>query len=415
MYSEYEINEMGITREDACILESAEIEMLESCAALNVCEQMEKFNMMKAELKCMQEDGDVLQLAEFYEDAAAKTEPKKEGFFKEAWKKIKSLLDHIKKFLFGEKTIKDPNRELEVDSEELEKTNKLIEAWNKHIKPSGFKIAGIAAIIAVVTGMGVFAKKKGAFKTIKIKAGELFKKEKAVEEMTETLSGKAESVGAEAEKASQGNVVTQFMNKLVTAFKGALSWMKAKLFGGGGENNSEGASSSGTNAGASNAGDSATDDSDDVNVSKKTKRRARKSASKGTNSLASLLYKQVIGNATNVKNFDKKAASFLNNLDLAAANITDKDGNPIDEAGRTKLVSSVISEVRKEAAKNNVKLEWGDVKDKYDYEIFLEDCAAMMGSEVSDDPDLFEESMDEFDESGELIEDDDLASLLAMI
>lgn len=405
MYSTYEMEEMGLSREGACMLESAEIEMSEACATVLACEQLERINMRKAELKCMQEDGDTLALADLYEEAAEKTEEKKDGLLTRAWDKIIKMIESIKKFLFGSKEKKvDMNQEVEVDQGELNALQKCTKFLNEQVLPNAKKMALniLAGLIMNLVGMAL----QGAAKSVmvKIKKGELFKKQKDMESAVDTLEATAKK--SKGSKEANNGKVTQFFNKILSTIKGWCGWLKSKIFGSVGDGETVDPKKTERDYQNKASGMTAEGDANALFNSLKTfthldqsKKNAHKSGAK---------------NVT-VPDFNKNFKAFCanpNNSKQIDAIAKSKGIN------REKVIAGLSKKAQKLADTWGLKLEWG-FEDMYDFEIFLEDCVSAVEAglqlyeETADGMDTY--NMDEFDESGDLIDDADLASLLAAL
>ena len=107
-------------REDAVMLEQAEIQMDRAILALDTCSAMKDLAMREAECKLVMESGDACDLIEYYEEATEDTKDKEKGLFQRAWEAICKFIENIKEKLFG-KVKAAPGTKQDVDESFLER------------------------------------------------------------------------------------------------------------------------------------------------------------------------------------------------------------------------------------------------------------------------------------------------------
>ena len=67
--------------------------------ALRTIEEKEAIDVVEAEIRCMEESGDINTLENYYREAADEASDKKEGIISKVWEFIKDMLIKIKDFL----------------------------------------------------------------------------------------------------------------------------------------------------------------------------------------------------------------------------------------------------------------------------------------------------------------------------
>lgn len=198
LYEEYATQE---DRENAVLLENADIAVDRAILAYNTLQQMEQLNLRSAESRLVMESGDVDHLIEYYEEAADETKDKKEGLVKKVWNAILGLITKIKEVLFGKGSKTDPNKIVEVDSADVEKhkkakdvVNKINQVWQK----PGVKIASIAigSIVALLAFKTVSKKKK-------MKSGQVENMKKEEESWLSKISNGIKGMMNRGDKNSQ--------------------------------------------------------------------------------------------------------------------------------------------------------------------------------------------------------------------
>lgn len=130
-----------------------------------------KLKLRGAEIECLRNNGTVLDLMGYYEDATSNGSGK--GILSRIWDAVLNLFGKIKTFLFGEKDEDDkidPNTEVKVNKADWDATQKTISTWDKvkgeiksrkpNTKGSAWKlILGVGAAIGAV-GATVFITKR---------------------------------------------------------------------------------------------------------------------------------------------------------------------------------------------------------------------------------------------------------------
>ena len=229
------------SRSAMCFMESACLAADRACYLVEACDAMRDFDIREAEIKCVEESGDALELMDFYEAAAEKTEDKKKGILVRAWEAIVNALKSIKTALFGDKgpqPPEDPNAPCEIDKGEYEKISRLSSIWTKFkgffVNPESGKVRTAPILVAIAAITAVVIGKKGK---ITVKAGTLFKHEKTQAEMTNAMekgakgmlnkvmsSGKTE--GNDSEKTSIFNQLKGLIKESTTSIKNAYNSVK---------------------------------------------------------------------------------------------------------------------------------------------------------------------------------------------
>lgn len=194
MLNLYEEYESQFDREEAVLLEHAEIKMDKAVLAVQTNQAMNDIAMREAECRLVLESGDVMNLVDYYEDATEDGKEKEKGLLAKAWDAIMGLLKKIKETLFGaEKPKADPNEEIEVDEGFLDRHKKLGKAVAaiKNFFTNPFKAVvaliaagGAVALFIGVTKSGKFRKVKGSQMNASIDASE-----KALDEVEGGLKG----------------------------------------------------------------------------------------------------------------------------------------------------------------------------------------------------------------------------------
>lgn len=220
LYEEYASQE---EREDAVMLEQAEIQMDRAILALETCDAMRDLNIREAECKLVMESGDACDLVEYYGEAAEQTEEKEKGLLTKAWEAILKFLNNIKETLFGKAKPKaDPNQKYDVDESFLERHKKLgaaVEAIKK------FFSNPIKAIGAIVVAGGVIAaflaiKKTGKKKSVDGQSLNNMENtaEKAVDQIEGGLKGFLSKFGKK-KNGDQENEAQSFISKVVKVIR----------------------------------------------------------------------------------------------------------------------------------------------------------------------------------------------------
>lgn len=230
LYEDYASRE---ERENAVMLEQAEIELDKSILAFETADQMSELKMREAECRLVMESGDVSTLIDYYEEATAPAEEKKEGLIQRIWQAILNVIEKVKNFITGSsrKNV-DPNAQVEVDTSFFERHQKLgavVDAIKKFLaKP----IAKFAAIILAATSIiATFLLIKNTGKKKKIKAGELNaavdKEESLLDEIKNGVKG---IFNKKIDKDAEGapSVISKVVNAIKDNIKNAIDAMKEK-------------------------------------------------------------------------------------------------------------------------------------------------------------------------------------------
>lgn len=235
--------------------ESAALKVDRAIAAYGAVCEMAALDLREAELKCVQEAGDLDHLASLYMEAEEKNAEKKEGILKKIWSGIKSLFANIKNFFFGDNAKKIGNG----DSAQIDKNDEgffktTLKKILDFIKKIPSFIAGhkVAAAIAALTAIGGGAfvvtaikkmksgesgesadvpkakedKKSGIMVTIKGSVAQIFKKnaEEALTAGESVASDLASDARSEEDPGKAG-----FLNGIAIALKGFAAWIRSKL------------------------------------------------------------------------------------------------------------------------------------------------------------------------------------------
>lgn len=164
-------------REDAVMLEQAEIQVERALLAVDTASSMKKLAMRDAECKLVLESGNVTDLVDYYEEAAEETNTKEKGLIQRAWEAILNLIRTIKEKLFGAFRKKaEPDEVVEVDASFLEKHKKLgacVDGIKKFFSNPVGKIVGV--IFGVAGVVGAFLAIKAVGKKTKMKGSQVNK------------------------------------------------------------------------------------------------------------------------------------------------------------------------------------------------------------------------------------------------
>lgn len=190
----YESYDSKYDREEAVLLEHAEIKMDKAILAVQTAHAMNELAMREAECRLVLECGDVMDLVDYYEDATEDGKEKEKGLLGKAWDAIVGLITKIKEALFGKNSQKaDPNEDVSVDSSFLERHKKLADALAKVKNFFASPLKAVAALIAVGGAIALFVNVKKTGKFIKLKGNQVNsmteESEKAVNEVETGLKG----------------------------------------------------------------------------------------------------------------------------------------------------------------------------------------------------------------------------------
>ena len=108
----------------------------------SVCKQQE-FDIAEAELRCMEESGDIDTLENLYMEAVDNTEEKKEGLLSRAWNAIINFFKSIKDKIFGSKARKalEQNKDSKVDVDK--DAWGLLQKFKSFCSAVGSKVSGL--------------------------------------------------------------------------------------------------------------------------------------------------------------------------------------------------------------------------------------------------------------------------------
>lgn len=73
---------------------------------LNTIEEKAELDVREAEIRCIEESGNIDVLEGYYREAAEEADQKKEGIIQKAWELIKQMFQNLKEFLVGSKQAK---------------------------------------------------------------------------------------------------------------------------------------------------------------------------------------------------------------------------------------------------------------------------------------------------------------------
>lgn len=207
----------------------------------SVCRK-EELDIREAEIRCMEESGDMDLLESYYIEASEGNSEKKEGLLTQIWEAIKEFFRKIKNFLFGDKQMKklEEAAKNNVEEEVPEETKTLIvkikegckkflstiesipsKVKNKIDEASNLeKILGLSAIVslaAAITAAIVVKDKNSGQRLVKVKASEAWDAVKnfaqpaidKIEPAIDTVKEKLKSFGTN--------------NKVINAIKNAIT------------------------------------------------------------------------------------------------------------------------------------------------------------------------------------------------
>ena len=117
----------------------------------SVCRK-EELDIREAEIRCMEESGDIDLLESYYMEATEENEEKKEGILTKIWDAIAEFFGKIKKFLFGDKQMKNLEQAAKEDKEaEVPEETKTLFAKIKE---------GAKSLLSAIQGLGQKANEK---------------------------------------------------------------------------------------------------------------------------------------------------------------------------------------------------------------------------------------------------------------
>ena len=240
----------------------------------SVCRK-EELDIREAEIRCMEESGDIDLLESYYMEASEENKEKKEGILTRIWDAIKEFFRKIKDFLFGEKQMKNlenaakEGKEADVNPETktfLDKAKGVLSAFISNIKNIPSQIhdgisemdakkkveasLGIAALLTLVT-VGIFKKDANGNNLVKVKAEEVWqfvsgyckpimdKIESAIDDVKEKLKNRGSKIQNVVVKAIRdaGNAIKDWVSSALSLFglgkkndenEGKLSNLKGK-------------------------------------------------------------------------------------------------------------------------------------------------------------------------------------------
>ena len=226
-------------REDAVMLEQAEIQMDRAILALDTCSAMKDLAMREAECKLVMESGDACDLIEYYEEATEETKDKEKGLFQRAWEAICKFIENIKEKLFG-KVKAAPGTKQDVDESFLER-HKILGKVVAGIK--NYFAHPVRAILSLIAAGGVVVLftnivKKGKKKTIGADTTNavIADSEKALDEINTGIKGFLGGLFKKKEVSEDGNQkkasgliskVTKCIREIIDEAKNAILLHKA--------------------------------------------------------------------------------------------------------------------------------------------------------------------------------------------
>lgn len=195
----------------------------------SVCRK-EELDIREAEIRCMEESGDMDLLESYYIEASEGNSEKKEGLLKQIWETIKEFFRKIKNFFLGSDQRKrteeaaQNNEETEVTKEDMsmfEKVKAYFSSFLEKVKsiPSKLKKgisemdakAKVASILGVgaITGLTIFAvkkKDKNGNNLVKIKAQDILN---FLKDKSDPIFEKIDPVIDEIKEKIKDNVVVK--------------------------------------------------------------------------------------------------------------------------------------------------------------------------------------------------------------
>lgn len=220
----------------------------------SVCKK-EDLDIAEAEIRCMEESGDIDTLENLYVEAVEDGKEKKKGLLKRVWEQIKKFFGKIKSFIMGDKEIEKlpEDEKLEVSKEGKEALNGFkgfcerfvgkfkallrggVDFFKSHEIPTLAKIFGAVgfAALAGFTSTKFFIKKDGEpvfdITVGWIKENILHKAEKLADEVMET----ADELEEEAEKASESAESSEEAAKtnkgIISTLKNVGNWIMSAI------------------------------------------------------------------------------------------------------------------------------------------------------------------------------------------
>ena len=238
----------------------------------SVCRK-EELDIREAEIRCMEESGDIDLLESYYMEASEENEEKKEGILTKIWDAIKEFFRRIKDFFTGSKQRKDleeaasKGEEADVDKESMtlfQKAKSCCKAFLTNLESLPGKLKegisemdakqkveatlGIAAIAGTVI-FAVKAKDKDGNNLVKVKATELLDFLKNyTDPIFEKIDSTIDKIKDKIKNMTIVNAVSDAIKKAANTIK---DWVKSALgVFGLGKNNDENEDDLYGNAGA---------------------------------------------------------------------------------------------------------------------------------------------------------------------
>jgi hypothetical protein len=212
----YEFFDTEEDRENYVAMESAELAHDRIMLALDLANKSEQLAIREAEIKCIMESGDTLDLMEYYEDAEADAGEKKQNLLQKAWQALKNLLKKIKNFFSGKKIPAEGETEAPADIKENH--NKIKQFWND---VKGFVAHPVQSVLdaksgnwdKLAAGLGAIAAVSlatvGTVKLVKYKNSDL----KAIDEQEGSMLNEAESAVGKFADTTIGKIASTLSTK----------------------------------------------------------------------------------------------------------------------------------------------------------------------------------------------------------
>lgn len=216
----YESFETEEERDLTLALESADIAVDKAILAYESCSRLEELNLREAEVQTMMEDGGVVELMNYYEDAAEETKEKKDGILKTIWKKLKDFIDSLMNWFKGKGF--RTSESMEVDETDVQKGKKLLEFKQKFGNVLANPKAKAGAIIAAIVALlGIFAMKKSG-KTVKVKGAVVDKWKGAIDSITNNSKKAAEN--SENQKEDKEGLMSKLAGHIKSMLGAFKTW-----------------------------------------------------------------------------------------------------------------------------------------------------------------------------------------------
>lgn len=209
-------------------------------------EQKAELDLREAELKCMEESGDMDDLIALYTEAKEETKEKSDGILKRIWNAIVAAFQKVKEFLFGSGKKIDPNSEYEVPKGILGHIKSgcrwligIIKAGAMGVFTAFAKHKNAAAFATAMLGICCFVKKdaiKERFikdKKEKVPGSELKDVEEELDDVTDAATEACKKMASDADNekdAEKKSLIVEFADFLKT-IPGNIQYLVGLLTG----------------------------------------------------------------------------------------------------------------------------------------------------------------------------------------